>query len=79
MLERSPPPSPLPQVEPESPDHFTISQLLSLHRQLKAIAPSGFMLVRDLAGTLLRLAHQSLGGNTLPHNWRALSKEQVRQ
>lgn len=77
MLELSPPPSPQPQVETEHPDHFTVNQLLSLHDQLKAIAPSGFMLGRELINTLMRLTNQTLCGDILPDNWRSLTKEQV--
>ena len=77
MLEPSPPASPLPVVEPEHPDYFTINQLLSLQRQLQTMAPSGFMLERDLVDTLMRLANQSLGGDVLPDNWRTITKEQV--
>ena len=78
MVESSPPPSPVPVLEPEHPDQFTVDQLLSLHRQLQAIAPSGYILGRELTDTLVTLSNQSMGtGEILPSNWRNLSKEQV--
>jgi hypothetical protein len=65
-------------LEPEHPDLFTVDQLLSLHRQLQAIAPSGYMLGKELTDTLVRLSNQTMGsGEILPSNWRNLSKEQV--
>jgi hypothetical protein len=65
-------------LEPEHPDLFTVDQLLSLHRQLQAIAPSGYMLGKELTDTLIRLSSQTMGsGEILPSNWRNLSKEQV--
>ena len=77
MLEPSPPPSPVLEVESEQPDHFTIDQLLALHQQLRSIAPSGFILARDLIDTLMRLANQTLGGGILPDNWRNIARKQV--
>ena len=77
MVESSRPPSPVPILEPEHPDHFTVDQLLSLHQQLLAIAPSGYMLGRELTDTLVRLSNQTMGGEILPDNWRNLSREQV--
>ena len=77
MVEVSPPPSPEPILEPENSDHFTIHQLLSLHQQLKAIAPSGYMLGGELIDTLVRLSNQTIGGDLLPDSWRNLTKEQV--
>ena len=77
MVERSPPPSPVPVVEPQYPDRFTIDQLLSLHRQLRALAPSGYMLGREFTERLVRLSNQNMGGDVLPDNWRNLTKEQV--
>ena len=77
MMESSPPPSPVPVLEPEHPNQFTVDQLLSLHQQLLAIAPSGYMLGRELTDMLVRLSNQTVGGEILPDNWRNLSKEQV--
>ena len=77
MVESSPPPSPVPVLEPKHPDQFTVDQLLSLHQQLLAVAPSGYMLGRELTDTLVRLSNQTMGGEILPDNWRNLSKEQV--
>ena len=77
LLEPSPPPSPQPEVEPEHPNHFTVDQLMSLHHQLKAVAPSGFMLCADLVNTVMRLAGQTLGGDKLPDNWKTVTREQV--
>ena len=77
LVEPSPPPSPQPVMEPEHPNHFTVEQLMSLHQQLKALAPSGFMLSKDLVDTLMRLANQTLGGDKLPDNWKTVTREQV--
>jgi hypothetical protein len=65
MVESSPPPSPVPVLEPEHPDLFTVDQLLSLHRQLQAIAPSGYMLGRELTDTLVRLSNQTMGSGEI--------------
>lgn len=77
MIEISPPPSLPPQVESTHPEHFTVSQLLNLHRQLLSMAPSGFIPVPSLIDSLQTLLEWTLDRDTVPESWTNMTRDQV--
>ena len=54
------PPRPETPNEPSSYDQFTIVQLVTLHQQLRSIAPTGMVMYKTLVDTIHSLSHTSV-------------------
>ena len=56
------PSAPRPETPNESStyDQFTIVQLITLHQQLRSIAPSGVVMYKILVDTVYSLSHTSV-------------------
>ncbi|KAI8999817.1 hypothetical protein BC832DRAFT_563700 [Gaertneriomyces semiglobifer] len=61
-----PEPRPRSPIEKQAPDHFTVTQLLYVARQLRSIAPNGIISAKAFIECLQRMAQNSFGGEPLP-------------
>ncbi|XP_074612593.1 sperm flagellar protein 2-like [Acropora palmata] len=71
-----PPPPPSPIEVPLS-DTFTVSQLMNLHQQLLARAPSGVISNRAFCDTILEIATLTYGMELLPDYWMEINQAQL--
>ncbi|KAI8620173.1 hypothetical protein BC830DRAFT_1100580 [Chytriomyces sp. MP71] len=76
---------PEPEPRPESPteklisDQFTVLQLLNLGRHFKGLAPKGFLLSKEFAENLTRLATLSPGMDMLPEAYMNIESTVLQQ
>ena len=60
MMELPTLPRPGTPNEPSTYDQFTVVQLITLHQQLRSIAPSGVVMYKILVDTMYSLSHTSV-------------------